>query len=57
VLSQLIGTVVLAHEYRQQHPVEEIKKPKKETKLPKKGLKDRLTNGFLNFFGDENSMS
>lgn len=57
VLSQLIGTVVLAHEYRQQHPVEEIKKPKKETKLPKKGLKDRLANGFLNFFGDENSMS
>lgn len=54
--TQLVGTIVLNHEYRQNHPIEEIKIIKKDPKLPKKGLKDRITNTFINFFGDENSM-
>ncbi len=56
-LSQLVGTILLHHEFRQQHPVEEKKAVKKEPKLPKKGIKDRIANGFINFFGDENSMN
>ena len=56
-LSQLVGTILLQHEYRQEHPVEEIKVVKTVSKLPKKGLKDRIANGLINFFGDENSMN
>ena len=59
VLSQLIGTILLTHEYRELHPVEIEQKSKKkqnDVKIPKKGIKDRLANGLMTFFGDENSM-
>lgn len=60
VLSQLIGTILLTHEYRELHPIEvedkSGKKKQKEVKIPRKGIKERLANGLMTFFGDENSM-
>jgi len=56
IYSQLVGTIILNHEYRQSHPVEETK-VQKPVKLPTKNIKDRITTGLINFFGDENSMS
>ena len=59
VLSQLIGTILLTHEYRELHPVEQEtknKKKEKEVKIKRSGIKERLANGLMTFFGDENSM-
>jgi len=52
VLSQLIGTVVLTHEYRQQHPIEENKKPKKKPNYLKR-VKGPFSKRIFEFFGDE----
>ncbi len=58
VYAQLIGTLLLTHEYRKEHPVEEtIEKPDKKPKIPRKKPWDKLADGFINFFGDENKMN
>ena len=56
-LSQLIGTIILNHECRQLHPLEELKKADKKPKIPKAKFKINITQKFLTFFGDENKMS
>jgi len=56
--AQLIGTILLTEEYRKEHPIEEtIKEPEKKPKLPKKGLGEKLTNRFFDFFNDDNKLS
>lgn len=55
-LSQLIGTIVLNHEYRETHPLEAIKKAEKKPKIPKGDFTKKLTSRFLDFFGDKNEM-
>jgi len=56
--AQLIGTILLTHEYRKEHPIEEtIKEPEKKPKLPKRKFGDKLTEGFFNFFNDENKLN
>ena len=58
ILSQLAGTILLTDEYRKLHPKEEEKKKKiKEPKIPKKGIKERITKSLFNFFGDDNEMN
>jgi cell division protein FtsA len=53
--AQMLGTVLLTHEYRKDHPlVEVIEDPKKKTKLPKGSyLGGKLTGLFTNYFGEE----
>ncbi len=56
--AQLIGTILLTNEYRKEHPIEEtIKEPEKKPKLPKKGLGEKLSNRFFDFFNDDNKLS
>jgi cell division protein FtsA len=56
--AQLIGTILLTHEYRKEHPIEEtIKEPEKKPKLPKKNFGEKLTNRFFDFFSDENKLN
>ncbi|MDD2995423.1 MAG: cell division protein FtsA [Paludibacter sp.] len=58
ILAQLAGTILLTDEYRKLHPKEEEKKKKiKEPKIPKKGIKERITKGLLDFFSDNNDMN
>lgn len=54
--SQLIGTIVLHHEYRLAHPVEVEIPNKKKPKLPS-GNKIRkfVDNALINFFGDDDN--
>ncbi len=57
--AQSIGTILLTSEYRKQHPIiEETNHPVKTPKIPGKGNKftDKIANGFLNFFSDENKI-
>lgn len=57
--AQSIGTILLTNEYRKQHPIEEdTQKPDKEPKIPKKGTKlsGKITNIFMDFFGDEHKI-
>lgn len=50
----LIGTILLTHEYRDTHPLEEpALNPKKKPKLPPGNRMDKLAGLFSNFFGDE----
>jgi len=56
--AQLIGTILLTEEYRKEHPIEEkIKEFEKKPKLPKKGLGEKLSNRFFDFFNDDNKLS
>lgn len=56
--AQLIGTIILTDEYRKEHPVEmTIVDPVKGPKIPKKKPWDKLADGFINFFGDENKLN
>jgi cell division protein FtsA len=60
IYAQLIGTILLTDEYRQQHPIEEtIVDPVKGPKIPTKGrgFGEKITNRFLDFFGDENKLN
>ncbi len=58
IYAQLIGTLLLTEEYRKEHPVEETAaKPEKKPKIPRKKPWDKLADGFINFFGDENKMN
>ncbi len=54
--AQLVGTILLTHEYRTEHPVVEvIEDPKKKPKLPKgSSIGGKLTGLFINYFGDDN---
>lgn len=53
--AQLVGTILLTHDYRKEHPIEEtIQEPVKKPKLPKRNAMDKLAGVFINFFGDEN---
>lgn len=54
--AQLIGTILLTHDYRLEHPelVAPIEDIKKKPKLPKKNPIDKLAGAFINFFGDDN---
>lgn len=49
----LIGTILLTHEFRKEHQGEPEKKPK----IPKKKPWERIADGFINFFGDDNKMN
>lgn len=59
--SQLIGTIVLANEYRKDHPEIILKKEeekKKPVKLPKgSNIKNKITTRLFEFFDDENTMT
>lgn len=54
--AQLVGTMLLTHEYDLEHPEEEKIKPK-EPKIKKKSLKSKVTDAFFDFFNDDNSMN
>ena len=52
--AQLIGTILLTHDYRKEHPIEEtIQEPIKKPKLPKRNPIDKLAGAFFDFFGDQ----
>lgn len=56
--AQLIGTILLTHEYRKEHPIEEIiKEPEKKPKLPKRRFGDKVSEGFFKFFNDDNKLN
>jgi len=56
--AQLIGTILLTHEYRKEHLVEEkIKEPEKEPKLPKRRFGEKVSEGFFKFFNDDNKLN
>jgi len=59
VFAQLVGTILLNHEYRQHHPLIETEKliqKKKIVKLPGTGLKTKTTELFKTFFEDDNKL-
>jgi len=56
--SQLVGTILLTHEFRREHPMEEtIKEPEKKPKIQKRRFGEKITEGFFNFFNDDNKLS
>lgn len=56
-ISQLVGTVVMANEYRKEHPeVEEKKEKKAPTKLPKGNFTKKMADRMITFFSDENEL-
>lgn len=56
--SQLIGTILLNNEYRNENPIETtVKEPQKKPKLPGRKLGSRITEGFFNFFNEDNKMN
>jgi len=56
--AQLIGTILLTHEFRREHPTEEtVQEPEKKPKLPKRRFGEKITEGFFNFFNDDNKLS
>ena len=56
--AQLIGTILLTHEYRKEHPIEEtIKEPEKKPKLPKRKFGEKITERVFNFFNDDNKLN
>jgi cell division protein FtsA len=57
-ISQLVGTIVMANEYKKEHP-EIIQKKKEDKKIklpPGSGLRNKITNKLLEFFDDDNEM-
>ncbi len=56
--AQLVGTIILTNEYRKEHPIEETEKDNgKKPKIPKKGFRERVADGFIVFFGDEQKLN
>jgi cell division protein FtsA len=57
--ARLIGTLVLTGDYRKNHPIEQtVSDPDKKPKLKKTGkIREKVSQGFLNFFSDENKMN
>lgn len=58
IYAQLIGTVLLNHEYREHHPLVERQKEKGKSKEPKipRGLKTVTVNLMKEFFSDDNKL-
>ena len=56
VYSQIIGTIVLTHDWRKENPEVEVLTVK-EPKIKKPGIKTRIATGFIDFFGDDNKMN
>lgn len=58
IYAQLVGTVLLNHEYRQHHPLEvkDVAKKKKEPKIQSRNIKNKTTELFKEFFGDDNKL-
>lgn len=58
IYAQLVGTILLTHEYRKEHPIEEIyKEPEKKPKLPRRKFGEKVTEGFFKFFNDDNKLN
>jgi cell division protein FtsA len=57
--AQLVGTILLTHEYRKEHPIEEtVLQPEKAPKINRRGkLGEKLSKGFFDFFNDENKLN
>ncbi len=57
--AQLVGTIILTDEYRKNHPIEEtVADPEKKPKIKKGGkIREKVSQGFFNFFSDENQMN
>lgn len=58
IYAQLVGTVLLNHEYREHHPLVEKEKAKGKTKEPKipRGFKTVTVNLMKEFFADDNKL-
>jgi len=53
----LVGTILLTHEFRREHPIEEkVKEPEKKPKIQKRRFGEKITEGFFNFFNDDNKL-
>lgn len=56
--AQLVGTILLTNEYRKEHPIDvTVNTPGKEPKIPRKKLRDKIADGFINFFNDDNKLN
>jgi len=56
--AQLVGTILLTHEFRKEHPIEEtITEPEKKPKLPKRKFGEKITERVFNFFNDDNKLN
>ncbi len=55
-LSQLIGTILLAHQYYIDNPLDDKRKKQHKGKKTRRGIKNAITDIFIDFFKDENSM-
>jgi cell division protein FtsA len=56
--AQLVGTILLTNEFRKEHPVEVTENmPGKEPKIPRKKFRDKIADGFINFFNDDNKLN
>jgi cell division protein FtsA len=55
--TQLVGTILLTHEFRKEHPVEVTQKaPEKKPKIPKK-FGEKITEKFFDFFNEDNKLN
>lgn len=59
IYAQLVGTLLLNHEYREHHPLVEKEKTKGKTKEPKipRGIKEVTVNLMKDFFADDNKLT
>lgn len=56
--AQSIGTILLTHEYRKEHPIEiTIAEPEKKPKLPKKRFTEKITEKIFDFFNNDNELN
>jgi len=54
--AQLIGSIILTHEYRELHPIDEtIKEPSKKPKIPKR-FTEMVTQRVFDYFKDEHKL-
>ncbi len=57
--TRMVGTILLNHEYREQHPLAEVennKQKKKNAKLPGGSIRNKTAEIFKGFFGDDNQL-
>ncbi len=58
VYSQLVGTLLLTHEFRKDHPIEvTITEPENKPKLPRKKFAEKFTDKIFDFFNDDNKLN
>ena len=56
--AQAIGTILLTHEYRKDHPVEiTVAEPDKKPKLSKKKFGEKFTERIFDFFNDDHKLT